>query len=398
MTRSAPLRSLLVAPAALLAAACADGDSPRPITQTQEATIAPGSFKVGATSAERFGGGAEGPHGTSSGRSAPRELVYEVPQGWKELPPRQFREVNLQPAGHPDAECYVSALPGAAGGIAENVNRWRKQFGQPPLDQAAIAALPRQELYGIDATLVEVEGDYAAAGPGGQAAAPRSGFALVGLLAFLGDQLVTVKMVGPKDLLRAERPRFDGFVKSLRGVTAGGATGRGGAPEVDPHAATAGPSPAHSLPPAGGFVAMGISVQAPAGWTRDADRPTRVATLKPPGAKQSECAIIVLPGDAGGVPANLQRWRGQMGLSQLSLKEIESLPKVAMLGTEGVVVDWRGSFSDTMTARTIEQARFLAAIATLQGRTIFVKLTGPESEIDDQVRDAFLELCSSLKE
>ena len=38
------------------------------------------------------------------------------------------------------------------------------------------------------------------------------------------------------------------------------------------------------------------------------------------------------------------------------------------------------------------------SIAVAQSRSIFVKLVGPESEIDDKVRDAFRELCASIRD
>ena len=68
----------------------------------------------------------------------------------------------------------------------------------------------------------------------------------------------------------------------------------------DPHGSGAPASSAHTAPPVGGFDAMGIQYTAPSGWTKDADRPTRIATLRPPGTKQSECSITAMPGDGGG--------------------------------------------------------------------------------------------------
>lgn len=401
----------VVATAALVAllGGCSHSDGPRKITQTQTAAIAPGDYKVGATSQDRFGGSMGAAKSAASEKPAGAELAYDVPPGWKELPPVQFREVNLKPAGHADAECYVTALPGMSLGISDNVNRWRKQFGQPALDATAIAALPTQKLFTIDATLVELEGTFGGmAPPGGQAAPGKPDFALVGLLVSLGDQMVTVKLTGPKDLVRAERPNFDLFVKSLRISRAGGASGGNphaspdanphGDPSADPHGGEPPPSSPHSTPPVGGFEAIGMKFTAPAGWTREPDRTSRLATLKPAGAKESECAIIVMSGDAGGVSPNLRRWRGQMGLTALTPAEIEKLPKIRVLGKEAVIVDWVGRFEDPMTNRSIPQARFLAAIAILDARTVFVKLTGPEAEVDEKVRDAFLELCASLKE
>jgi len=87
-----------------------------------------------------------------------------------------------------------------------------------------------------------------------------------------------------------------------------------------------------------------------------------------------------------------------MGLPALSLEELAHLPKAKMFGVDGIVVDWRGTFTDTMNNRKVEKARFLGAIAITDSRAIFVKLSGPETEIDDKVRDGFMDLCGSLKE
>ena len=105
-----------------------------------------------------------------------------------------------------------------------------------------------------------------------------------------------------------------------------------------------------------------------------------------------------MPGDAGGLPGNLKRWRGQMGLPDLTATELAQLARIPMLGGEGIWVDWRGKFSDNMNNRTIEKSRLVGALAIGMSNSVFLKLTGPESEVDDKVRDAFLELCGTLKE
>jgi hypothetical protein len=215
----------------------------------------------------------------------------------------------------------------------------------------------------------------------------------------LGDQMLFVKMVGPKAVVVAERAGFDAFASSLQGVPTAGMLdvnpmNPGGG---DPHAGMAGDphGGAGTPPPAGGD---GVKFTAPSGWTRGEDKPMRLATLMPPGTRQTECSIIVLPGDAGGLAGNLKRWRGQIGLADLTAAELAQLPKLPMLGGEGIWVDWHGSFSDTMNKRTIEKCRLVGALAIGMSNSVFLKLTGPESEVDDKVRDQFLELCASLKE
>ena len=62
-----------------------------------------------------------------------------------------------------------------------------------------------------------------------------------------------------------------------------------------------------------------IAWNVPAGWTQQPGSDMRVATLLPPAAAgKAELSIIQLSGDAGGDLANVNRWRGQLGLEPVS--------------------------------------------------------------------------------
>lgn len=367
-------------PIALLAAAalagCSDDGGPRAITRTREVDVEQQRpVKLHATSRERFespfssGGGAHGADGAPDPHAPQSELAWKLPEGWVELPPTEHRHLNFSLANGADWECYLSA---AGGTLIDNVNRWRRQFGAEPLDAAEVAALPAQSLLGAPATRVEVAGTFQP-----MEGDPKPGFALVGLIAYVDGQGIFLRMSGPQDVIAAERERFDGFVHSMRLEAA-----------RPPEAVTL-PSPGES---------PGIRFEGPPGWTRKAAQPPRVATFTLDGRKDTECAVFVFPGDTGGIEANVNRWRGQLGLAPLSWTEVEALPRTPMLGRDGVVLDCVGEFSDPMTNRTIPQARFLGAIVTTGERAVFAKLTGPETEVDETVKDAFLALCASLQE
>ena len=96
--------------------------------------------------------------------------------------------------------------------MLDNVNRWLKQFAANPVDQAALEKLPTVALAGSTGVCVTAEGDYA----GGMGAPPKPGFALAGVVASVGGQILTVKMVGPKAEVEAAKPVLETFVKSLR--------------------------------------------------------------------------------------------------------------------------------------------------------------------------------------
>ena len=384
--RSVAFRLLLAL--VLPACGCSSEDSgPRAITTTREIDVAAGDYLVGATSEERF---PQPPPPAPPKPAAPalpaRELVWDNPPGWVELPPTEMRRANLQPAGNPDAECYFSVLGGGGGGMLDNVNRWRGQMSQPPLDAAGVAALSKRLLMGLDGVQVELEGDFTAMG-----GAPKSGYVLRGVIAAFGEQALFVKLTGPAAVVAAEAANFDAFMNSLRLEEVGAAHSEG---DGHDHAAEAASDTAAN--PLGGSN-QGLEWSAPSGWTRDPDRTTRVATLRPPNTTETECAITSLSSDGGGIKSNVDRWRGQIGLGPIAVDELAKLPTVTLCGKEGVLIDLLGAFEDSMNQRSIPQARMLGAMVLLGDRSLFIKLTGPETEVDDVVRDAFRELCASLK-
>jgi hypothetical protein len=136
---------------------------------------------------------------------------WTVPAGWERRPARPMRVVTFGPAERPDTECYVTELMGAAGGVEGNINRWRQQMGQPPLDAAALDALPTLRVAGREARLVEARGTFTGMGGGTTADA-----ALLGVVCPLEESVLFVKMTGPLDVVARERDRFLSFCESLQ--------------------------------------------------------------------------------------------------------------------------------------------------------------------------------------
>ena len=84
-------------------------------------------------------GGAEAdgqtPGATSGARSGPARPAWSVPEGWQRLERSGRMRVAAFRAGTgADAPTVtVTALPGRAGGVSANVNRWRRQLGLEPV-------------------------------------------------------------------------------------------------------------------------------------------------------------------------------------------------------------------------------------------------------------------------
>lgn len=336
---------------------CGDEAGMRTIRETRRDPQA--NPPLGVEPAQRFG------------LEAPAPLfLYDVPEGFEELPPRRLREVNLR---YGEAECYVSLLSG--GGTLENVNRWRRQFGLPPYTAEQLRDLPTVRLLGREATLIDLEGDYA--GMGAQIEGARMLAAHVSFPAFG----VSVKLIGPKEAVDAARPGFLAFVRSLRINP----ERMGGAPARETGASAE--SSGQASPP--------LRWKTPEGWEETAGSSMRLVTFRSVEHPNVECWVTLLPGSAGGVLANANRWRAEMGLDPLGPDAAAALPRVEVGGRQGVLVDASGDYRG-MGGGPVAGARLVGAIAQVPGGMLFVKMVGPADAVRAEL-DRFRALCSSLE-
>lgn len=168
------------------------------VTETRPLSTRDGAPRLFATADERF----------SNARPSP-VVAGALPAGWVSLPGDEFRLLNYRFGPSGTGEVWVAT---SAGSVADNVNRWLRQFGAPPLDAAGLAQLPKVPLLGGEAVRVKAEGSYT---PGmGQEA--RSGQALDGAIMEYQGQILTVKMVGSADEVRVAAPALEMYLQGLR--------------------------------------------------------------------------------------------------------------------------------------------------------------------------------------
>lgn len=304
-----------------------------------------------------------GGFGAEATAGAPK-FEWETPEGWEDkVPPGTMREADFRLSSNPDVECYLSVVQG---GIAANVLRWRKQMGLEPVPPSAVASLPQQPFLGQRGIFVDLEGTFAGMGE----SAPREGYRLLGLLVEEPGRTVTLKMIGPADAVAGERDRFLELAQSFRAA-----------------------EPAAAPDESGGEGSLGWDV--PEGWQRQPDQQMRVVTFAPKGATGTECYITVLGGSGGGVEANLNRWREQMGQPALDARGLAALETVPMLGSDCKVIEIDGNYTD-MQGNQVGSATLLGVVCPIQGALLTVKMTGPKDVIEKE-KDHFLAFCRSLR-
>lgn len=159
---------------------------------------------------------------------------------------------------------------------------------------------------------------------------------------------------------------------------------------MPPGAMPPGAMPGGQLPPPPRPTGKGaMKWVVPKGWTEAPGSGMRYATLTPPGAGKVELSVVVLPGPAGGEPANVNRWRGQIGLPPLPDQELAATRKAVKTRAGSVAVYDFTSPGDSKT-------RMIAGLlATADGNTWFFKLMG-DAEPVAKAKPGFMKYLETL--
>lgn len=339
-----------------LAAGCAGEGQPRRAHPTRRTFEPARPVRWNATALERLGfAPAAEPAAEADGPA------LWTPPGWTRRAPGRMQLATFDVPG--GASCSYSELPGAAGGLRANVDRWRRQQGLGPIDDGELAGLASARLGERDAALVEIAGE-----PNG----------LLGLIAIDPAGSSFLKLEGPSAALAAARDAFLELGRRLgEGDTGGGQAAHEGAHAPDADRAQAGD----------------LVFDVPAGWRRGPDRSMRLATFLGDGW---ECSVTILGGSGGGLAGNVGRWYGQLGLAAPSSDELAALETIPVLGGDATLVAATGTYRG-MLGETIESAGLLGAIRIGADRSLFVKVIGRSAAVS-ALRPAFEDFCRSITE
>jgi hypothetical protein len=142
-------------------------------------------------------------------------------------------------------------------------------------------------------------------------------------------------------------------------------------------------------PPAAQPKQRGLRWTLPSGWTEAAGGAMRFATLKPPVVGKIDASVVVLPGPAGGELANVNRWRGQIGLGPMDDAELARARKTMKTRAGPLKVF-------DFTSEAAPRSRLVAGLTESGGNTWFVKMTG-DADAVGAARDDFMKLLGSLR-
>jgi hypothetical protein len=342
----------------------------------------------------------------------PEIIEWTLPAGWRELPGEGMRFATLVleegSAAAGPVELRVTPLGLAARDPLANINRWREQIGLGHIGPEEMNGVARTvEIDGRTAQVVNMVGPAEANRPAQQV-----------LAAILpGDQRVWFFLV-LDDARRVGRfaPAFDEFLRSVRfresQVAMAGSLPPGHPPvdpgDAPPSAAGARDAGAGTGAGAGaagagaagtsGRVAAGdeprVSWTTPAGWReRPGDGAFRVASFEVAESQQrAEVTITRFPGGVGGLLANINRWRGQVGLQPVADVSQQPLETLEVASQPAQMLDLVGPAAGSGAARQ----RLLVVLVARGDTTWFLKMTGPEAFLDRQ-KPIFVEFACGIR-
>ncbi len=303
--------------------------------------------------------------------SALPKLKYTLPDGWQEKAPSEMRVASFGISENgKTADISVIPLGGSAGGDFANVNRWRGQVGLPPLADDDLHALAQKTAVGDQpADLYDLTGG-----------AQR----ILAVILHRDDTAWFFKMTGDADLVEKQKAAFISFLKSIQfgTPTAIPVTDMSqlppSHPPVDEMNASSDEKPAWIIPP---------------DWSETAPSQFLVAKFMI-GSGDATAAVNVssLAGDGGGLLANVNRWRGQLGLPPATEKDLAKLPVFVATGSSrATVTDISG-----IDPRSNKRARLVGVVLPLGGQTWFYKLMG-DPDVVAQQKDALIQFVQSAK-
>lgn len=162
----------------------------------------------------------------------------------------------------------------------------------------------------------------------------------------------------------------------------------GNAPAVGPVATAPDGSAMGALPSTAVAAGNALVWTSPAHWQPKNPGSVRKGSYAVNGPEGTgDLGVTAFPGDTGGLHANLNRWRGQIGLPAVSPAELDK--SVEHIDANGLHLD----FVEMVGPNGI---RLLGAIVPHNNETWFFKLTGPDALIARE-RAAFREFLTTIK-
>ena len=284
------------------------------------------------------------------------QVSWTLPKDWKESGAGQMSVASftIQDAGGHEAQVTITPLAQLAGRDTEIVNMWREQVGLEPLNREDVAKqFEAIEVGGEKGNLFQIEGK-----PQGGSGPAR----IVTAMVHRPDSSWFYKLAGDAALVEAQKPAFIEFLKSIRLK----------------EAASPAEMPAETAPKAK-WTVPGQWKEMPAGQMQVAK-----FSVPPRGSAKAEVFVSVFPSDTGGMLANVNRWRKQIGLAEVKESDLPAVVSPLDPAAPGaILVDMKS-----------DSKQLLGAIVPRDGRYWFYKLLGDAEAVAPE-KESFVVFAKS---
>ena len=290
------------------------------------------------------------------------QVTWTLPKGWQESGAGQMSvaSFSIKGEGSTEAQVTITPLTKLAGRDAEIVNMWREQVGLAALDrEEALKQFEKVDVGGETGSLFQIEGKAE-----GQSAPAR----IITAMVHREDASWFYKLSGDGAVVAAQKPAFIEFLKSIR------------LKEAPMEASASAPA----LADAGSGSKPNWTV--PAQWKELAAGQMQIARFAVPerGGAKAEVFVSVFPNDTGGTLANVNRWRRQLGLSELNESELGSIVSPLDPASPGAI----------LVEMTSSSKKLFGAVVPRNGSYWFYKLLGDAEAVAPE-KEAFVAFAKS---
>lgn len=301
------------------------------------------------------------------------QLKYQLPEGWQEKPPAEMRVASFTALGTDGQSADVSVIPlPIVGKDLDLVNMWRSQVQLPATSDPDAVKQAEPVAIGADqGRLFNFVSDQPMIGQSRQRI-------LVAMLT-RGTMSWFFKMTGEDSFVTSQKDNFIQFLKSVSFV------------ENSPAQTAAAPvTPAIQ----DGNQNAGSIWTVPSDWQALPPSQFLLAEYAVTGTNGAKADVNVaeMGGEGGGLAANVNRWRGQLGLPPAGETDFsKSVSTLDIPGGQASLVDLTGTDS-----KTGKPARLVGVILPQNGETWFYKLMGDPDAVAQQ-KDDFIKFIQSAK-
>ena len=308
-------------------------------------------------------------------------LTWSLPVGWREVPRSEMRAASFVASGRDGQTAEVAVIPLPSGGSEMDlVNMWRQTMHLPPLSadnmttsEPVTIGSDQGKLFDIASEDLVIDGK-------------SRGRILVATVT-RGPMNWFFKMTGEEAFVKEQKPVFLQFLKSI-------SFSPGETQMTDAN---------H---PAGTTPMTTAEVRSLSEGTADPNKPAWTVPQGwqdlPPGQMLAAKFLIstnngmrteVNVGTAmGGMLANVNRWRGQLGVAPVSEDALKGeMKSVDVDGGKALFVDLNGT-----DARTGRPARILGGIVSRGDETWFYKMMG-DPQVVEQQKETFTKFVQTVK-